>query len=84
MDRLNAQLAVLLQQRASLALTIARAKAELGLAAADPRREREMLARVLREAPAGFPRRELASIYRAIFAASRKLVVSDRARSRRR
>lgn len=78
MDRLNAELASLLQARARLALEIGRAKAELGLAAADPARERAMLAAVLRSAPRGFPRRELERIWRAIFAASRALVVADR------
>lgn len=88
MDRLNARLATLLQTRARLATTIARAKAGLSLPAADPARERAMLRAVLRDAPAGFPRDELERIFRAIFDASRRLVVrrtqGRRARRRRR
>jgi chorismate mutase len=78
MDRINAQLAQLLQRRARLALAIGRKKAHLALRAADPAREREMLANALKSAPPGFDRRELARIFRAVFAASRKLVVRDR------
>jgi chorismate mutase len=80
MDRLNARLAALLQARARLALKVARAKARHGLAAADPARERAMLSKVLEDAPAGFPRRDLAALVRAVFAASRALVVRDRKR----
>ena len=78
MDRLNAKLAELLQRRARLALAIGRKKIEFDLAAPDPAREREMLANVLKTAPPGFERRELARIFRSIFAASRSLVVRDR------
>lgn len=81
MDRLNAQIAAVLQQRARLALAISRKKAELGLAPADPAREREMLAAVLSDAPPGFARRDLARIFRTVFAASRALVVRDRGRA---
>jgi hypothetical protein len=41
-----------------------------------------MLAAALTGAPAGFPRRELATLLRAVFAASRRLVVADRRRPR--
>ena len=78
MDRLNAQLAALLQRRARLALAIGRSKAARRLRAADPQREREMLAALLRDPAPGFERAELARILRAVFAASRRLVVRDR------
>jgi chorismate mutase len=80
MDRLNARLAALLQARARLALKVARTKARHGLPAPDPARERAMLAAVLRAAPPGLPRRDLAGVFRAVFAASRRLVVRDRRR----
>jgi chorismate mutase len=78
MDRLNARLVVLLQQRARLALAIGRAKRRRGLAAADPARERAMLRAALAGAATGFSRRELQRLLRAVFAASRALVVRDR------
>jgi chorismate mutase len=83
MDRLNARLVAALQARARLALRIARTKERAGLPAPDPARERAMLAAVLRAAPAGFARRDLARLVRAVFAASRRLVVGDRARRAR-
>lgn len=81
MDRLNARLAAVLQQRARLALTIGRAKAKLGLAAPDPAREREMLRVLLRSVAPGFARRDLARILRTVFATSRSLVIRDRGRA---
>jgi 3-deoxy-7-phosphoheptulonate synthase/chorismate mutase len=83
MDRLNLRLAALLQSRARLAREIGRVKAPLGLAAPDPARERDMLRRALATAPPGFAQRELAALLRAVFAASRRLVVADRRRARR-
>ncbi len=74
MDRANERLVVALQARARLAREIGKLKRNLGLRGADPRREREMLARLLRDAPAGFERRALASILREVFAHSRALV----------
>lgn len=82
MDRLNARLAVAIQARARLALTIAGKKAAAGMPAADPARERAMLRAVLAAAPAGLPRRDLERVFRAIFGASRRLVVRA-ARGRR-
>jgi chorismate mutase / prephenate dehydratase len=78
MDRLNARLVALLQERARLARQIGALKARHGLAAADPARERAMLGRMLADAPPGFPRRELARILRALLAASRRLVLAAR------
>jgi chorismate mutase len=75
MDRLNARLAASIQARARLALTISRRKARLGLACVDLARERAMVRDVLAAAPEGLPRRDLERIFRAIFGASRRLVV---------
>ncbi len=83
MDRLNARLATAIQARARLALTIAGKKARVGLPAADPARERAMLRAVLAAAPDGLPRRDLERIFRAIFDASRRLVVRARRVGRR-
>jgi|GEM_PF-5755016 len=80
MDRLNARLVVLLQARARLAGTIGRAKARHGLAAADPARERAMLTSLLTDAAPGLGRAELSRVLRAVFAASRRLVLKDRGR----
>lgn len=74
MDRANERLVAALQARAQLARKIGQLKRNLGLRGADPRREREMLARLLRDAPAGFERRALASILREVFSHSRALV----------
>ncbi len=80
MDRLNAKLASDLQARARLALQIARAKSRHGFEPADPKREQEMMRRVLDAAPKGFERCDLARIFKTIFVASRELVVRDRAK----
>jgi len=82
MDRLNARLLLLIEARAQLALRIGRAKAKLALPAADAARERQMLARLTRSASSTLPREELARIFRAVFAASRRAVI--RARRERR
>ena len=82
-DRVNARLVATLQARARLVATVARAKADAGLPAADPSRERAMLRAALAGAPAGFPRRELAALLRAVFAASRRLARRAHAASRR-
>jgi chorismate mutase len=74
MDRANERLVAALQARARLAREIGGLKRTLGLRGADPRREREMLERLLRDAPAGFGRPALARILREIFAHSRALV----------
>lgn len=74
MDRANERLVAALQARARLAREIGQLKRNLGLRGADPRREREMLAQLLRDAPAGFERKALASILREVFRHSRALV----------
>ncbi len=72
-DALNRELADRLQRRARLVREIGALKARLGLAAVDARREREMLDAILEGAPDGYARRDLARIFREVFAASRKL-----------
>lgn len=83
MDRLNAELVALVQRRARLALAIDRVKRRDGLPAADPARERAMLAKALARAPRGFEREELARLLRAHFAASRRLLERERRRAAR-
>jgi chorismate mutase len=78
MDRLNERLVTLLQARARLAGAIGAAKAKAALPAADPARERAMLARMLASAPPGLPRRDLERVLKAVLAASRRLVVAQR------
>jgi len=80
MDRANARLVAALAARADLASEIGALKRRLDLPASDPRREREMLALLLRDAPAGFSREALARILKCVFRESRALV---RARTRR-
>lgn len=82
MDRVNARLVAVLQERARLALAIGRAKERHGLAAADPSREREMLEQLLAGAPRGLDEAELARVLRSVFTASRRLVIDDRRRER--
>lgn len=78
MDRLNERLLRLIESRAQLALRIGRAKAKRALPAADPAREREMLAHLTRSGSSTLPRAELVRIFRAVFAASRRAVIRDR------
>jgi len=76
MDRLNARIAAAIQARAGLVREIAGVKSALGLPAADPRREREMMREVLAHAPAGFERAALERVLRELFRASRALAVA--------
>lgn len=82
-DALNAQLARGIQKRAQLALRIGAWKQLHNLPAADPRREREMLERVLAAAGPGLEREQLARIFRTLFRESRALVVKARKASKR-
>jgi chorismate mutase len=84
MDRLNARLRDLLQERARLAVEIARWKYARGLPVADRTREREMLDALLARATAGFERATLRRLLRAVFAASRRLAVREAGRGARR
>jgi len=80
MDRANARLVAALAARARIAREIGALKRHLDLPASDPRREREMLANLLRSSPDGFSRAALARILRIVFRESRALV---RERTRR-
>ncbi len=75
MDVCNLRLLTVLQERARLVMTIGDWKRRHGMGAADPAREVAMLGKVLEQAvPGGFSAAALASIFGAVFAASRALV----------
>lgn len=76
MDLLNRDLRDLLQARARLAARIADEKHHLGLPMVDEAREAAMLDAVVADAPDGFDRATLRSLFAAIVAASRALVVA--------
>ncbi len=77
MDALNGRLLTLIERRVAFARRIGRAKQALGLAGADPARERAMLAALLGAARGGIPRVDLERIFRAVFGASRRAVQRD-------
>lgn len=82
MDVLNRRLVDVLHERARLCRTIGAIKQAHGAAAADPAREDQMLAGLLRPAPAdGFSPAQLATILRAVFAASRDVVAATTGRA---
>ncbi|MEO6597988.1 MAG: chorismate mutase [Planctomycetota bacterium] len=75
MDVCNLRLAAVLQERAKLALAIGAWKRANGLAPTDPAREAAMLAAVVDEARQGpLAPSALESIFRTVFAESRRLV----------
>jgi chorismate mutase len=75
MDVINTRLAAVLHERARLCRAIGEWKRSRGVTALDPTREQQMLAAVLKGAPAdGFAASELTAIMESVFAASRKLV----------
>jgi chorismate mutase len=76
MDRLNARLCDLLQQRARLAIAISRWKAARGLPVADPARERAMLAAMLATPGPGFAPAALRRLLQAILRESRAAAVA--------
>lgn len=76
MDRLNARLCALLQQRARLAIAIARWKAARGLPVVDAARERAMLAAMLATPAPGFAPAALRRLLRAILRESRAAAVA--------
>lgn len=78
MDQLNLELLALIEQRVQLAVRIGRAKQSLGLPAVDPKREREMCARLSKSASGSLSPAELERVFRAILVASRRAVVRDR------
>jgi methylated-DNA-protein-cysteine methyltransferase-like protein len=81
MDRLNARLCDLLQERARLAVTIARWKQERGMSVPDTAREAEMLQRMLDGAGEGFDRAALERLLRGILHASRELALRATSRT---
>ena len=86
-DRINARLVSVLQQRARLVARIARLKRRANLPIVDVARERAMLRAALVGAGGGFSRPVLERILRAVFTASRALATrtatSRRAPARR-
>lgn len=78
MDALNRRLSAALQQRARLVRAIAACKRRLGLPAADPVREQQMLARVLADPGDGFDRDSLRRIWDAVLDESRRLAAGGR------
>jgi chorismate mutase len=72
MDRVNARLVSVLQERARLVETIAAHKARSGARVADVRRERAMLKAALAPAPRGFPPAVLRKLLTAVFRESRR------------
>ncbi len=76
-DVCNRRLAAVLHERARLVRRVGTLKNARGIPAIDADREQRMLAAVVREAPAdGFPPDALASIFAAVFAASRRVVAA--------
>ena len=73
MDALNLRLRDLLQDRARLVARIGAWKRQRGLPLADPAREQQMLAALLREPGTGFSPAALERVLRAVFAESRAL-----------
>lgn len=75
-DEINNKLLELLQHRATVVLEIAARKRAMGLDGYDPKREDEMLHRLLERSEGPFARSEVRDIFRAIFRAS--LEIQDR------
>jgi chorismate mutase len=81
MDRINRRLRKNLQDRARLALAIARWKRRRGLPLFDAAREREMLAGALARKRTGYSDAELSIIFGSVFRATRAMLrreLSDR------
>lgn len=74
MDRLNRRLRDLIQERARLALAIARVKRAHGLPVVDRAREAATRRAMLRGAGHGFDRKTLARLVNAVLDASRQLM----------
>ncbi len=78
MDVVNTRLADVLHERARLCRAIGEWKRARGVTALDPAREQQMLAAMLKVAPAdGFAASDLRAIMESVFAASRKLVTGS-------
>lgn len=76
-DVCNRRLVAVLQERGALVRRVGACKRAHGLPAADPQRERAMLAAMLAAAdPAGYPPEALRAILDAVLRASRDLAAS--------
>jgi len=76
-DRIDAQLVGLINERAALAGALVRHKRQAGLPIFDPTREMEVLARVIRSSKGPLSREALSAIYRQLIAQTRRLEETD-------
>ncbi len=84
-DALDRRLVALLNERATLAREVGRAKVDAGRRAIrDADREREILLRVSMANEGPLPQADLLALYRRLFAATRALESADRAKDRAR
>ncbi len=72
-DRLDAELVRLLNQRASIALDLAQLKQDLGWEICDPARERQVLSQIVNSNAGPFDRQSLRRIFRRIICESRRM-----------
>lgn len=72
-DRVDAELVRLLNQRANIALALAELKNGLGWNICDPERERQVLSRVASSNPGPFDHHGLKRIFRRIISESRRI-----------
>jgi prephenate dehydratase/chorismate mutase len=77
-DRIDAQLVGLMNERAALAGALVRHKRQAGLPIFDPTREMEVLARVIRSSKGPLSREALSAIYRQLIAQTRRLEETDK------
>lgn len=79
-DELDQRIVALLNERATVALEVGRAKAALGRRAIrDLEREREVLIRIAMSNEGPMPQAHLIALYRLLFKATRALELADRA-----
>jgi prephenate dehydratase/chorismate mutase len=76
-DRIDAQLVGLMNERAALAGALVRHKRHAGLPIFDPTREMEVLARVIGSSKGPLSREALSAIYRQLIAQTRRLEETD-------
>jgi prephenate dehydratase/chorismate mutase len=82
-DRIDAQLVGLMNQRATLAGELLHHKRQAGLPIFDPTREMEVLARVIGSSKGPLSGEALSAIYRQLIAQTRRLEETDKAAKRR-
>jgi chorismate mutase/prephenate dehydratase len=83
-DALDRRIVTMLNERATIAREIGRAKTAAGRRAIrDADREREVLLRVSMANEGPLPQADLLALYRRLFAATRSLETADRERARR-